>query len=185
MSIEGWLQKKGHLVGSWKKRWFELAFDKKDKTVRLKYWTDQSKSDLKGEHVITADSAVVGVPSMGSHKFCFKLLAKGTGGSDLIMDTGAPNVRIKWITTIDDFIRMLKSQHVGTSSTSGVRRNISRGGSIYYESAAAAEVESNGSSPRKNREQRILYEVESMIQALLDDSEEHYMECVTNGSYAD
>jgi phosphatidylethanolamine-binding protein (PEBP) family uncharacterized protein len=70
------------------------------------------KTDLKGEHHITAQSSVISAAVDGPHKYCFKLLAKGTKNSEeLIMDADAPNVRLKWIMAIESHILELKQQN--------------------------------------------------------------------------
>ena len=77
----GWLYKKGHRVNNWKYRWFDLSFDTEVNCVRLRYYTNQSKTEVKGEHVLSASSQVFGIPNDGTHKYCFKLIARGTKAS--------------------------------------------------------------------------------------------------------
>jgi hypothetical protein len=53
--------------------------------VRLRYWTNELKVDLKGEHHITQSTSVFGAPVDGPHKHCFKLVAKGTKNSGILV----------------------------------------------------------------------------------------------------
>lgn len=95
------MQKKAHRAGNWKKRWFVLSQDDQNKQATLQYWADSTKTELKGQHILSASSQVFGLPAEGSHKFCFKLLAKG---SDIVMDAEAANVRMKWILAIESMV---------------------------------------------------------------------------------
>jgi hypothetical protein len=101
----GWLWKKGHVNKNWKKRWFELVIDKGIAT--LKYWENNAKSDLKGEQIITDDSTVIGVESIGTHRNCFKLSSKANK-VELIMDAEAAHLRMKWIMALESALLDVK-----------------------------------------------------------------------------
>lgn len=72
--MEGWLQKKGHIFSTWKRRFFILE----DRTLSY-YETDDLKKK-KGEYVIDADSRV---ELNSTNQKMFILYAIGSGGQEL------------------------------------------------------------------------------------------------------
>ena len=96
----------------WKKRWFVLAVDAEKGYATLKYYTDSTLSDLKGEHIITENSLIFGVSNVSGHDNCFKFVsitANDTSAEkELIMYAEAPNIKMKWIYAIESFIHEAK-----------------------------------------------------------------------------
>lgn len=97
--------------------------------VRLCYWTDTTRTDLKGEHVLAVNSQIFSIPSEGSHNFCFKLLARGSGGAELIMSAENTNQRMKWIMAVESLVLDLKnSAEEELERLSAVSKDLSEGG---------------------------------------------------------
>ncbi len=77
----------------------------------LSYYTDQTKSDKKGEHFITANTLIFGIPNTGGHHNCFKLICGTASGTEkeIIFYSDAPNIKMKWIYAIESFIMEAKN----------------------------------------------------------------------------
>ena len=136
---------------------------------------------MKGEHSIEEASYVVGISNVGNHKYCFKLIAKGSGGSELVMDAGGSSQRMKWIMAIDSFILMVKAQAVKAPESLSPQfdgkstRKISRGSSLYFEPSNLAE------NFRSETQKKMIDSIENMIHSWLENSKEAYAACVTRG----
>lgn len=85
----------------------------------LTYYTDATRSDMKGQHTLASSSQVFSIAAEGLHKHCFKLLANG---SDIIMDADTPNIRIKWIMAIESMVLDIR-QHQQTAANCGKLHN--------------------------------------------------------------
>jgi hypothetical protein len=141
----GWLNKKAHRAGNWKRRWFVLALTDPPVTTptsssadvctsapiwaaTLCYYKDASKRELKGSHILSSTSSIVGLDTDPhkeghthtkphvKHAFRFKLLA---AGSDVVLDADSGSDRLKWILAIESIVVDLRTH--GQSQAQPVR----------------------------------------------------------------
>lgn len=87
-----------------------LAYDNEKRSATLKYYTNESKTELKGEYIINETTLIFGVPNVGGYKNCFKIAGQGATGSEkeMVMASDAPNVKMKWIYAVESFIMEIK-----------------------------------------------------------------------------
>jgi hypothetical protein len=138
----GWLNKKAHRAGNWKRRWFVLALSDTPtttstsspadvgtsaptRTATLCYYKDASKRELKGSHTLSSTSTIVGLDTDPhtdahthtkphvKHAFRFKLLAVG---SDVVLDADSASDRLKWILAIESIVVDLRTHQQQTST---------------------------------------------------------------------
>jgi hypothetical protein len=83
----GWLEKKGHIISSSKKRFFILE------NRVLKYFTSDDLSNKKGEYVIDAHSRV---ELSKTNPLVFTLYAKGSGGTELELKAKTIEEVLEW-----------------------------------------------------------------------------------------
>jgi hypothetical protein len=96
---EGWVQKRGRsFMPTWTKRFLVLT------TNALHYYSDEAKSDLKGEYILTADTSVV------SDENTPKFTLNGASGQFLIE---APDINLQamWVSMISQVIERISSNH--------------------------------------------------------------------------
>ena len=76
----------------------------------MRYYTNESKTDLKGEYIINENTLIFGVPNVSGYKNCFKIAGQGVTGGDkeMVMASDAPNIKMKWIYAVESFIMEIK-----------------------------------------------------------------------------
>ena len=87
-----------------------MSFDNEKRSANLRYYTNESKTDLKGEYIINENTLIFGVPNVSGYKNCFKIAGQGaTGGEkEMVMASDAPNIKMKWIYAVESFIMEIK-----------------------------------------------------------------------------
>jgi hypothetical protein len=108
--LEGWLEKKGSFVKSWKRRWFVLTEDK------LQYFVDQSQSVLKGGVEILASSEVLSRDG-STHEFKFGVQ---TGTRILEISADCEETRLMWMDTLHKTINSRRCDHSAGAVNSAV-----------------------------------------------------------------
>lgn len=109
--MEGWLEKQGHTFKTWKRRW--VTFERSDNcTYSLKYYTDQTKSQLKGEFTIAIDSAVTDLEDgyVNGKQNLFVLQAEGKNKSFLLIIADSDEEKKKWISAIESALETLRAE---------------------------------------------------------------------------
>jgi hypothetical protein len=134
----GWLNKKAHRAGNWKRRWFVVALSgmptttstsspadvgtsAPTRTATLCYYKNAPKRELKGSHTLAATSSIVGLDTDPhtdahihtkphvKHAFRFKLLA---AGSDVVLDADSASDRLKWVLAIESIVLDLRTHEL-------------------------------------------------------------------------
>jgi hypothetical protein len=139
----GWLNKKAHRAGNWKRRWFVLALTDPPVTTptstsadvrtsaptwaaTLCYYKDASKRELKGSHTLSSTSTTIGLDTDAQsepvkavkphlkHAFRFKLMA---AGSDVVLDADSASDRLKWVLAIESIVLELCTHEQSQTQT--------------------------------------------------------------------
>ena len=88
------MEKKGHLVPNWKRRYFSFDPSK----GALAYYADDDKRNFKSSYIVAADSNIEVVEAgLDKHKFVLKLVARTNGKESVLFM--APNTieeRERW-----------------------------------------------------------------------------------------
>lgn len=95
---EGWLEKKGSFIKSWKRRYFILT------PTALDYYTDETKAEHKGSVPILSTSRVMHRDG-SSHQFKFGLL---TGKRLLEIACTSDKDRTRWKKAIQELINRIQ-----------------------------------------------------------------------------
>jgi phosphatidylethanolamine-binding protein (PEBP) family uncharacterized protein len=98
---EGWMDKKGHLIKNWRKRYFSLDMEKKT----FNYYADEEKSIFKGTYNITeASTVIMSETEHDGYAFAFTLTAlkNNTTLSTLFMATDTAEERDKWVAALSE-----------------------------------------------------------------------------------
>lgn len=111
--MEGWLFKKEDTtltLQSWKKRWFLLRFDETKCLASFKFWSDENKSDFKGEYFLTQNSLIFSISNVRGRGNCFKLLGVLflNVEKELIISGETLRERAKWIYEVESIVMQLK-----------------------------------------------------------------------------
>lgn len=99
--LEGWLEKKGSFVKSWKRRWFVLTEDK------LQYFVEETQNTLKGGVDILASSEVLSRDG-STHEFKFGVQ---TGTKILEISADCEETRLLWMDTLHKTINNRRCDH--------------------------------------------------------------------------
>ena len=105
--IDGWLQKEGHRIKTWKRRWVVVCFS--EGGIKLEYYKDQALKNKKGEYIIAADSAVSSLDDgySGGRSHLIALQAEGNGNL-LILSAESEDGKAAWISALRDAIDAAK-----------------------------------------------------------------------------
>ncbi|CAE7479422.1 CYTH4, partial [Symbiodinium microadriaticum] len=99
---EGFLIKRGHIIQSWKKRYFIL------KSHELAYYTDNSTKVLKGVYSLDSKCSIEKVSDIKGRPYCFSLTASGRsqGGryDSIIMQAESQKELEDWISNIKEIV---------------------------------------------------------------------------------
>mmetsp|Transcript_16663 Transcript_16663/g.27817 ORF Transcript_16663/g.27817 Transcript_16663/m.27817 type:complete len:475 (-) Transcript_16663:340-1764(-) len=109
---EGWLEKKGSFVRSWKRRYFVLT------SSALNYYTDETLSELKGSVPIVSTSRVMHRDG-SSHQFKFGLC---TGKRLLEIACTSDEHRTRWKKCIQELINRLQMEGMKAGGTCSTER---------------------------------------------------------------
>lgn len=87
-----------------------MSYDNEKRSATLRYYTNESKTDMKGEYIINESTLIFGVPNVSGYKNCFKIAGQGTTGAEkeMVMASDAPNIKMKWIYAVESFIMEIK-----------------------------------------------------------------------------
>ena len=92
--IQGWMEKKGHVMPTWKRRYF--SFDKGKRL--LSYYSDEEKRHFRSDYNVVANSIVeVMEQGLDKHQFVIKLTGQ-THGKDSVLYMAASSMedRERW-----------------------------------------------------------------------------------------
>ena len=90
---EGWMEKKGHVIKTWRKRYFSLDMEKKT----LSYYGDEGKTIFKSTYVISPSSEVNLLQETDGYKHVLSLKGTSNGSeSVLIMATETAEEKERW-----------------------------------------------------------------------------------------
>ena len=157
--MEGWLQKKGHIITSWKKRFFVLEGQ------TLKYYETDDLKKEKGQYVIDENSRV---ELHTSDSLKFTLFAIGSGGQELELLAKKREDVTAWKNALEqskeEYVTKLQQQ-----SKSGVVEIRSSVGAVTRISGSGGQAEVSGvhnlldigipNNIKISHEMRIVYEV--------------------------
>jgi hypothetical protein len=161
VQLEGWLEKKGHLIKNWKKRYVVLT------RANLRYFVDNSQTQLKGTIPLDHTTRVL-VRDGRSHAWKFAVET----GAEKFLELAAENVeaRTYWVNTLnvligrdsfypDTFADVPRGMS-GAFTTSKVPRP------IHHESRAISHrtISRSKSTPDRNNAQINLLAVETETQ---------------------
>lgn len=109
--LQGWLDKKGRIMKTWRRRWVVL------RSSKLEYFVDQDCTRKKGELILTPDTRVLSRDGR-RHHHKFSIWTR-----DRLLHCSAYNTddREDWINVLEDTIRKL--QPVNATKTSPEKRS--------------------------------------------------------------
>lgn len=117
--LAGWLEKKGHIIKNWKRRYTILEGNE------LSYHTDETLRNKKGS-IQLDQSTKVQIRDGSTHSWKFRIISNG---KHLELSAGSENERDLWVTTIRDHIQSMNGLN-GSSVYYNKRRTTSVGSSI-------------------------------------------------------
>lgn len=95
------MDKKGHIIKNWRKRYFSLDMEKKT----LNYYADEERSIFKGTYSVSPSSTVVISESElegFAYAFTLTALKNGSSQSTLVMATETSEDRERWVSALSE-----------------------------------------------------------------------------------
>ena len=90
---EEWMEKKGHVIRTWRKRYFSMDMEKKT----LSYFGDEGKTIFKSQYCIDSKSVVTLREDIDGHNYCLSVKAMCNGAeSILFMSAEDEEKRDRW-----------------------------------------------------------------------------------------